>query len=292
MNKLLQTALIITTISLLIGCGSDTEDEQTNPIITHSNQNHTTPTPSHNSANTLKTLNIELNATSLNLGEKASIIATRTYQDNTTKELNDQVEWILTPSDSIAINDTTLTALKDNNTTIQAKVGSVVSNALNLEIYWEVDGHRLPPRPDEARNNSTLLGIDVNNNGIRDDVERWIYEEYPKKLHRELLLDGAGVFQEIMAQPTEKAKETQEGVSRIIHCRIYLTDLDEEIHSDDWLENGEYIKDLTFNTKERVRKYLDYNIALSGGNYASKPSDWNRNECSKEVIQTLEEMGL
>jgi len=42
-------------------------------------------------------------------------------------------------------------------------------------------GHRLPPEPDTVVNNSTLLGIDVNNNGVRDDVERWIYETYKDK---------------------------------------------------------------------------------------------------------------
>ena len=34
--------------------------------------------------------------------------------------------------------------------------------------YW------LPPEPDSNLNNSTLLGIDVNNNKVRDDIERKI----------------------------------------------------------------------------------------------------------------------
>lgn len=291
MRFFLKTTLMLFAL-LFIGCGSGGDGSDAANVITNPDQNTTDDNTTTTPTNPLTTLNIELNATSLNLGEKASITATGTYQDSTTKELNDQVEWIITPQGSVGINGTALTTLKDNNTTIKAKVGNVVSNALSLDIYWEVNGHKLPPEPDEAENNATLEGVDSNNNGVRDDVERKIYEKYPKKLHRELLLDGAGVFQEIMAQPTEKAKETQKGISRIIHCEVYLRHVDEEIHSDDWLENGEYIKDMTFNTKERVRKYLDYNIALSGGNYASKPSDWNRNECSKEVIQTLEEMGL
>jgi hypothetical protein len=273
---------------LIIGCGSGGDGDGAGSVVDpdqNSSDDNTTTNP-------LTALNLELNATSLNLGEKASVVVTGTFKDNTIKEVNNQVEWIITPSGSVDINGATLTTLKDNDTTIKAKIDNVVSNAVDLDIYWEVDGYALPPEPDEIENNATLEGVDSNGNGVRDDVERKIYAKYPKKLHRELLLDGARVFQEIMAQPTEKAIETQKGVSRIIHCEIYLGHLDEEIHSDDWLENGEYIKDLTFNTKERVRKYLDYNIALSGGNFASKPSDWNRGECSKETIQTLEEMGL
>jgi hypothetical protein len=41
-----------------------------------------------------------------------------------------------------------------------------------------IDGHVLPPEPDPKVNNATLLGIDSNNNGVRDDVERWIYSRY------------------------------------------------------------------------------------------------------------------
>ncbi len=37
-----------------------------------------------------------------------------------------------------------------------------------------IHGHRLPPEPDPKVNNATLLGVDVNHNGVRDDVERWI----------------------------------------------------------------------------------------------------------------------
>lgn len=43
----------------------------------------------------------------------------------------------------------------------------------------DVDGTKLPPQPDSAKNNATLAGIDSNQNGIRDDVERAIFEEYP-----------------------------------------------------------------------------------------------------------------
>ena len=36
----------------------------------------------------------------------------------------------------------------------------------------------LPPEPDEAENNATILGVDVNENNIRDDVERKIAFEF------------------------------------------------------------------------------------------------------------------
>ena len=46
-----------------------------------------------------------------------------------------------------------------------------------------INGYTLPPEPDPKINNSTLLGVDSNKNGIRDDVERWIIKKY-KDHHR------------------------------------------------------------------------------------------------------------
>lgn len=43
----------------------------------------------------------------------------------------------------------------------------------------DVMGGRLPPEPDPTLNNSTLLGVDANHNGIRDDVELAIFKLHP-----------------------------------------------------------------------------------------------------------------
>lgn len=39
-----------------------------------------------------------------------------------------------------------------------------------------INGIPVPPEPDPVANNATLAGIDVNGNGVRDDVERKIAE--------------------------------------------------------------------------------------------------------------------
>lgn len=43
----------------------------------------------------------------------------------------------------------------------------------------DVMGENLPPKPDQQLNDSTVAGIDANNNAIRDDVELAIFERYP-----------------------------------------------------------------------------------------------------------------
>ena len=115
---------------------------------------------------------------------------------------------------------------------------------------------------------------------------------YPKALHVALLMDNAKFYYQTMIQPYDKAKIIQKNASKNIACEIYLGKIDKDIDSDSWIEVTETIKDFTFNNPQRVRKYLDYNLALSGGVYGSSPKDWSRDACSPEVIKELEEMGL
>ena len=261
-------------------------------IDTSGNQAQTTRTVIV-TAPQLLSLKLESSVSSLNVGEKASLTLTGSYEDNSSKELTDQIEWTITPDGSVEINGTSLTALKDTHVTVQAKIGTLVSNMLSLEIYWEVNGHRLPPEPDPTINNSTLLGIDTNNNGVRDDVERKIYEKYPKKLHRALLMDGAKALQRVTTDFTDKesALNIENNLGNTSDCYIYLSRTDKELDSYDF-QYVKILEDLTFNTKERIRKYLDYNIALSGGSYGGPLSNIKREICSPEVIEVLQEMGL
>ena len=59
-----------------------------------------------------------------------------------------------------------------------------------------INGHTLPPEPDPDINNATLLGVDSNDNGVRDDVEWWIYKRYnthiPCKMVEDLYLQFKG----------------------------------------------------------------------------------------------------
>ena len=121
-------------------------------------------------------------------------------------------------------------------------------------------------------------------------MERKIYEKYKVKLQRVLLIDEAKVFQKIAVRNVNNAIETQKEVSKIINCEIFLRRIDMKIKSDDF-KSIEFLENSTFNNKTRVRKYLDYNIKLSGGVYGGDYKDINRKACSKEVLKVLEEMG-
>lgn len=48
---------------------------------------------------------------------------------------------------------------------------SSTGNPANTEV---INGIAVPPEPNPTINNATIAGVDINNNGVRDDVERKI----------------------------------------------------------------------------------------------------------------------
>jgi len=134
-----------------------------------------------------------------------------------------------------------------------------------------------------------LLGTDANHDGVRDDVKEKIDQKYKTKLLRAYMMDAAKVYQKILREPTSKAVETQKEISRIISCKLYLKRQDNYVreHSLEFLDN---IKNYTLNTKKRMKKYLDYNQALSGGAYGGGWDDQTNEACSEGVKKILKAM--
>jgi len=223
-------------------------------------------------ASTLTSLNLESNVTTLNVGEKAELTVLATYSDGSTSEIDANVEYIITPSDSADMNGTVLTAKKDANVTVQAKVNGVLSNTLSLTIAWVVNGHVLPPEPDKTLNDSTLLGIDTNNNNVRDDVERWIYETYKDKhpIHIDIAMQAARGYKLVLETP-ERAKEIYPEVEKSIYCEGYYKYEAEFFNEKNLIEknidNGHFRHKIYFNTKERMDTYRQYDTLLSGDSY-------------------------
>ena len=111
----------------------------------------------------------------------------------------------------------------------------------------DVEGASLPPIPDPAENDATVEGIDVNNNGIRDDVELAIFELYPDdKKARAAALQYAMTEQMYLTHVTntETWKAVAEEVGRAQICTI-----EAEIS---W-EEFERVADLVVNTELRKR---------------------------------------
>lgn len=133
----------------------------------------------------------------------------------------------------------------------------------------DVTGERLPPTPDLVINDSTIEGIDVNKNGIRDDVELAIFERYPDNIKvRAALLQYAMAIQmyltEVFNSETWKVVELQQ--SRGYFCiSDSLPQLDKEkaTNSDwnDFFEKQDFFVDevesLILDTNIRKEKYKE-----------------------------------
>jgi K319L-like, PKD domain len=148
-----------------------------------------------------------------------------------------------------------------------------------------INGYILPPEPDETLNNSTLLGVDSNDNGVRDDVERKIIITYQEPIKIELMMSRAKVSQEILANPVGLATEHKNKMTKILDCELYLMDFNVEIEN-----SVESINNFAYTTKQRVRAYLDYNLALSGGVYGSSPANQNAQACDFDVEHILKDI--
>jgi len=141
-----------------------------------------------------------------------------------------------------------------------------------------INGHKLPPEADEILNNSTLLGIDMNENGVRDDVERWIIIKYSKdpkysKTKTAIALQYAKASQYIIVNDPAHAYEnkTYEVFDYAMDCEGYwhnsVTDLLGLDYIKFILDNhifDDAFKSKMFNTRERTKAYWKFNGSLSG----------------------------
>ncbi|MBS9778821.1 MAG: hypothetical protein KGV58_00785 [Campylobacteraceae bacterium] len=208
-------------------------------------------------------------------------------KDDNGKTIKKDITWIVKPLYTIRQNGTNvIVPLKDTNIKLKAKYKGIISNEINLHVKWIVNGHTLPQMPDEKINNSTLLGVDINNNGVRDDVERWIYKEYKNlhPIHIDIAMQAARGYKKVLEMP-ERALEIRNIVVAPIFCEHYYSSDATEYNEPILIRYGEDIdskvKNKYFNTKKRYRIYLEeYDRRLSGHTFTLPWSDEMKKYCN------------
>jgi hypothetical protein len=279
-----QNPIVEINITMPIDANNTIETNATSDDTTvGGNDDNTTTTPTV----TLASLKLTIDKTSLNKDENTTVKVVATYSDNISKDVTEEVEWISSKIDAVKVTKQTLTALQDMQTTLQAKLGSTTSEKIVLDIYWEVNGYRLPSEPDSQVNNSTLLGIDSNDNGVRDDVERKIYLTFNKEIKRQYFMQEARLLQAMLADPDliQNAHAWQKKNNYDIACGSYLSRVHNVIRK---FENIQFVEEATLTTKNRLRKYLKYDRELSGGVY-SVPNELRvESSCDFNVTKALE----
>jgi len=146
--------------------------------------------------------------------------------------------------------------------------GYSTSEVASKEEPVVIHGYTLPPEPDPVINNSTLLGIDSNNNGVRDDVEIWILKKYKDKhpIYTEIAMQAGRAWQKVLEDPS-KAKETSKILHAAQYCQFYFQydakRFGKPILVTTSIINRTFRKKVT-NTEEREDAYWEYDTLLSG----------------------------
>lgn len=125
----------------------------------------------------------------------------------------------------------------------------------------------LPPDPGEA-GKLTIEGIDSDNDGVRDDIQRYIALTYENESTRKALTKYAKAQQSFLLSDDNKEKAIEN-----VKIRSKATGCLRLIHSfDEAYQILDEIKPTIINTKERMRAYLSTDLLLSGGTF-ELPSD-------------------
>lgn len=126
-----------------------------------------------------------------------------------------------------------------------------------------VEKYNLPPEPNAEVNNSTVLGIDVNNNGIRDDWERAIVFNYnddqvEMNLHNAFAKAISDRHISLETMDIELYKSSSITAKQVISCSFYLYD-ESETTSEmlDFSEGTKLRKENILNASSAMSKYLD-----------------------------------
>ena len=217
-------------------------------------------------------------------GSTTELKAVVVYSDDSENQIKTAV-WSSKESNILNVEqNATATGVKEGETTVTAFYKGLTSQATQALVYLEINGHRLPFEPDPAINNSTLLGIDANENGVRDDVERWIYFTYKDKhpIHIDIAMQAGRAWQKVLEDPT-KAKEIHDFVSAPGDCELYYMNdakyFNEPVLVKEEIDTKYFRKNIYFNTEEREKAYLQYDELLSGDSYILPKSEERKALC-------------
>lgn len=149
---------------------------------------------------------------------------------------------------------------------------------VELAIIEQEDNEVLPPDPGEA-GKQTLLGVDSDSDGVRDDIQRYIYFAYPDNEKVRVALTQIAIeYQGLLAQASDPDSAFNHATRMARHgeCVDYIQG---ETASDTLAA----LKAEILNTKERSLAYVNYSNSLGGKMIFGAPlQDW-KNSCNFDV---------
>ena len=151
----------------------------------------------------------------------------------------------------------------------EASAGSSTSSALSLAQQIEaLERKGAYPALDRS---SDIAGPDVNQNGVRDDIEAWINAQPVTEPQRKALMQKARTLQRTLLIDLGDKSELEASGARIAaSSRCGLIQFPDYL---DFSKLAGRIEAMTANTKERAQRYMQYNAARSGSSTTSPRGD-------------------
>lgn len=150
-----------------------------------------------------------------------------------------------------------------------------------LSVTLANNQNPLPPDPGEE-GKKTLAGIDSDRDGVRDDVQIWIYNQYPNSEKRRAALRQVAVdSQEAILTFTDKEKsiEVSRKKLRSYDCFLYVFQAQTQ---EELVEVGNRLQRLKakiLNTRERSDAYVRADQNFSGQVFRLLPNGDLKNAC-------------
>ncbi|OQX50220.1 MAG: hypothetical protein B5M46_01100 [Epsilonproteobacteria bacterium 4484_20] len=233
-----------------------------------------------------KVISLETNTTFIELSEhnQTAIKVMATYDNNITEDVTDKAAYSSSDS-SVDVDKGILSTHAEGSATVTVSYGGK-STALQVEVYKMIDGHLLPHAPQNP--DATLLGVDANNNDVRDDVERWIFKEMPTYHHPEIerviAMQKAKAYQMTLKDPINQGDRVLKAEDRASDCWSYYADSRSLPFDGAIAKFGNRLRDKQFNTPERLRTYLEYDQLLGGRVFTATPLRLlNTNYCDQNI---------
>lgn len=142
-------------------------------------------------------------------------------------------------------------------------------SAFHEYVRFVIDESLQVPIPDPKKNDATIAGIDSDEDGIRDDVQRWINETYASQPNLKLAMKQyATAHQNVLITANNKDLNIQATYQTFnaISCAIGVTKSVNQGH-----EESERVLVKQLNSKERLitEKKADLNFHGQGGEVSS-----------------------
>ena len=197
---------------------------------------------------------------------------TAKYDDNSSEDVTQKATYTSSDNSVVDADKGNITTNTEGSATISVNYGGKTIS-IQLEVYELIEGHLLPHEPNNP--DDTLLGIDENNNSVRDEVERWIYKDMPTYHHPEIerviAMQQAEAYQMALSNSENIGDVPISKIRRGIHCWAYYSH-SKKLPLDSAVSKfGAKLKDNVFNTKERLKTYFLFNKNLGIRVFTSIP---------------------